>query len=270
MALSPKWEKTYDRLVKEHHNDQWQVQVLQRQLRQFRAKRNRLQEHIEHESNNMDVWMRMMATMRREVERFRKQEHRLTPKNKKQLHQILRQLPKDKFEDRVRLMEVSEKVTAKPCKNAPVEKAQMNPLTSRYTVPSQQKPCDPRLQPGVDKRLARINADLRALRRINKQTEATMSDIRALKATIQYLGRGQCTNIKITPYLVHRSVLDTKTPNPKDMKASIALNRMSRGKHHKYYTREILDIRPQYILDHVPQLKPDVFNFLQMNSKRKH
>ncbi|XP_070142377.1 uncharacterized protein [Drosophila kikkawai] len=264
MALGPKWEKAYERLAQAHYHDQQQVEILQRQLQRLREKRHCLQKNIEYESHNTEVWMQIMATMRREVERVRRQRDRLSPKNKKLLQQILRQFPKDRFEDRVRLMEVSEKLMAKPCTDASVAKAKMDLEASNRTVPSQQKPCDIKTQPKVDKLLARINADLRELQRIDKETMETMADIRILKSTIEHLKGG--TSVKITPYVVRRSFLDLKKAYPRDIKATIGITRKNR----KYITREELDIRPPYILDHVPQLTPDTFKFLQMNSKRKH
>ncbi|KAH8288461.1 hypothetical protein KR054_003143 [Drosophila jambulina] len=266
MALSPKWEKNYERLVQAHYDDQRQAQIVQRQLRRFRERRHHLQEKIENEGQKTEVWMRLMAVIRQEVERIRRQEDRLTPKNKKLLQQILRQFPRDRFENRVRLMEVSEKLLAKPCidaPDAPVGEAKKDMATSMYIVPSQQKPCDPRTQPKVDKRLAKIDADLRALRRINKETMDVMADIDVLKSTIQNLKSG--TSVKITPYVVRRSFLDLKKAYPRDIKATIAITQKRR----KYQTRKKLDIRPPYILEHVPQLQPDTFKFLQMNSKRK-
>ncbi|XP_020818467.1 uncharacterized protein LOC110191841 [Drosophila serrata] len=264
MALNPKWEKIYERLVQAHFADQRQVEILQRQLRRLREKRHLLEERIDYDTHNTEVWMRMMDTVRREVERVRRQKDRLTPKDEKLLQRILRRFPKDRFEDRVRLMEVSEKLMAKPCKDASVGKAKMNVENSMDTEPSQQKPCDPKTQPKVDKRLARINADLQELRRINEETMDTMADIGVLKSTIQHLITG--TSVKITPYVVRRSSLDLKKAYPRDKKATIVITRKKRN----YEIREKLHIRPPYILDHVPQLQPDTFKFLQINSKRKH
>jgi len=65
MAQDPKWKKAYDRLIREHYDDEKQVHLLQRQLRHFRSKRERLQNQIEEESKGMDVWMDMMDNLRR-------------------------------------------------------------------------------------------------------------------------------------------------------------------------------------------------------------
>jgi len=269
MAQEPKWKKAYDRLIREHYDDEKQVHLLQRQLRHFRSKRERLQNQIEEESKGMDVWMDMMDNLRRGLDRFQKHKHLLTPKKKKQLRRIIRQLPNDTLEERVRLMEVSEKLVPKPCKEAkaPTGKAPEEQVTARYSVPLQ-KPCDPTKQPSVDKRLSRINADLQALRRIHEQTMSVVADIRSLMATINYLERGHCSNIKITPYVEEATKDKDSQPS---MKATIKLDRLRRTKHKTHYTRELMDIRPPYILDHVPQLKPPhIFDFLEKKTKKPH
>ncbi|XP_016996714.3 uncharacterized protein [Drosophila takahashii] len=262
MPQEPKWKKAYDRLIREHYDDQRQVHLLQRQLRHFRSKRERLQQQIEEESRGMDVWMSMMANLRRGVERFQKHKHLLTPKKKKQLRRIMRQLPSDTLEQRVRLMEVSEKLVPKPCKEVTHSEAPGDQPIVRYSVPLQ-KPCDPKTRSSVDKRLSRINADLQALRRIHEKTLSVVADIRSLMATLNYLERGHCTNIKITPY-------GESANSVSPAKATIKLDRLRRTKHRTHYTREMMDIRPPYILDHVPQLKPDIFDLLDIKSKKHH
>ncbi|KAH8244019.1 hypothetical protein KR032_012192 [Drosophila birchii] len=263
MALSPKWEKNYERLVQAHHDDHRQTKILQRQLRRFMKKRQLLHKQIEHESQNTEVWMRKISNIRREMERVWRQRDHLTPTNRKLLEQILLQIPRDRLEDRVRLMEVSEKLMPKPCNDVPVGKSKTDLEKSKFTVNSQQKLCDPKTQPKVDKRLGRINADLQALRRINQETVDTMADIRVLKSIVQRLMNG--TSVKISPYVVRLSSFDLKKAYPTDIKAIIAITRKNRN----FRTLEKLDIRPPFILDHVRQLKPDTFKFLEMNSKRK-
>lgn len=81
MIQEPNWKKDYDRLVREHLNDQNQTKSLQRQIRHFRSKRVRLQNEIEAESRSMDVWVKMMENLHRGVERFQKHHHLLTPKS---------------------------------------------------------------------------------------------------------------------------------------------------------------------------------------------
>ncbi|XP_052858579.1 uncharacterized protein LOC128266239 [Drosophila gunungcola] len=263
MAQDPKWKKAYDRLVREHYEDQKQIYLLQSQLRHFRSKRKRLQREIEEESKGMDVWMDMMERLRCGMERFQKHKHLLTPKKNKQLRRMIRKLPMNTLKERVQLMELSEKLVPKPCNDGPVAKAKEVQNMPRYSVPLQ-KPCDAKTQSTVDKRLARIKADLQTLRHIHEQTMDVVGDIRAIMATTNYLQRGRCTNIKITPYV------ESKQDLSKSKKATIELDRLRRTKHKTHYTREIMDVRPPYILDHVPQLKPNIFDFLETKSRKKH
>uniref|UniRef100_A0A6P4DVM5 Uncharacterized protein LOC108037403 n=1 Tax=Drosophila rhopaloa TaxID=1041015 RepID=A0A6P4DVM5_DRORH len=263
MAQDPKWKKAYDRLVREHFDEQRQVPQLQSQLRHYGHKRERLRKEIEKESKGLNVWIDMMDRLRRGVERFKKHKHLLTPKKHKQLRRIMRKVPMNTLEERVRLMEVSENLVPKPCKDSAVTKSEEGRNVPRYSVPVE-KTCDPKTQAPMDKRLSRIKADLEALQRIHEQTMGVVSDIRAIMATINYLDRGYCTNIKITPYVESK-----KDPSP-PVKATIKLDRLRRTKHKTHYTRELMDVRPPYILDHMPQLKPNIFDFPEKKSKRLH
>ncbi|XP_017055823.1 uncharacterized protein LOC108097809 [Drosophila ficusphila] len=262
MTQEPNWKKVYDRLVRSHCNDQIQVHLLERQVRHFRLKRERLQNKIEEESRGVEAWLKVVDRVRREVERYQKHKHLLSPKKQKQLDQIMRKLPMNTLEERVRLMEVSEKLTPKPCIDASLKKAE-DQDSSKYSVPAR-KHCDPRTQSKVDKRLSRINADLQEMRDIHEQTMAVIQDIHDIMATINYLEHGQCTNIEITPY-----VATTKNSLP-SLKATIKVDRVYRSKNKKHFTRELMDVRPPYILDHVPQLKPDIFEITERKPKKQH
>ncbi|XP_017083894.1 uncharacterized protein LOC108116474 [Drosophila eugracilis] len=263
MPLEPKWYKAYERLLRKHYDDQNQVVLLQRQLRHFQSKRDRLQNQIEQESKGMDVWMNMMETLRRGVERFQKNKHLLSPQKHKQLRRIIRQIPLNTLEERVRLMEVSEKLMPKPCEEATTAITKEEKPSFKYSVPHQKR-CNPKTQASVDKRLSRIQADLQDLCGIHEKTTGVIADIRSLMATINYLDRGQCTNIKIIPY---RNMSKDREPA---MKATIKLDRLRKTKTKNHYTRELMDIRPQYILDHVPQLKLSIFDIPKSRSKKLH
>eukprot|EP00099_Drosophila_melanogaster_P022894 NP_650513.1 uncharacterized protein Dmel_CG5478 [Drosophila melanogaster] len=258
MIQEPNWKKDYDRLVREHLNDQNQTKSLQRQIRHFRSKRVRLQNEIEAESRSMDVWVKMMENLHRGVERFQKHHHLLTPKKRKQLRRIMRKLPLSSLDEQVRLMEVSERLVPKPCKETPEPPKGNERQFIKYSVPHQKKNCDPNNQSPVDKRLARIYANLKALLKIHEQTSSVIADIHSLIATINYLERGHCTKIKITP-------AEGSRPS---IKATIELDRLRKTKHGNHYTREIMDVRPPYILDHVPQLKPNIFDALGRKAKK--
>ncbi|XP_043654419.1 uncharacterized protein LOC122620833 [Drosophila teissieri] len=264
MTQEPNWKKAYDHLVREHQNDQNRVHLLQRQLRHFRSKRVRLQNELEEERQGMDVWITMMETVHRRVERFKKHKHLLSPKKHKQLRRIIGKLPMSTFEEQVRLMEVSEQLVPKPCLDIPVPPRTNGDQLTKYSVPHQRKSCDPQTLSPVDKRLARIHAILKALQGIHKQTSSVIADIHSLMATINYLERGHCTNIKITPF-----VQSAQGAKPSPIKATIELDRLRRTKHGTQYTRELMDVRPPYILDHVPQLKPNIFDGLGRKAGRK-
>ncbi|XP_039491576.1 uncharacterized protein LOC120451733 [Drosophila santomea] len=263
MTQEPNWKKAYDHLVREHQNDQNRVQLLQRQLRHFRSKRVRLQNEIEEERKGMNVWMKMMENLHRRVERFKKNKHLLSPKKHKQLRRIIGKLPMSTLEEQVRLMEVSEQLVPKPCQDIPAPSRTNRDQLTKYTVPHRRKSCDPQILSPVDKRLARINANLKALQGIHAQTSSVIADIRSLMATINYLERGHCTNIKITPF-----VDSARGSKPSSIKATIELDRLRRTKHGTQYTRELMDVRPPYILDHVPQLKPNIFDGLGTKAKK--
>ncbi|KAH8336301.1 hypothetical protein KR074_010162, partial [Drosophila pseudoananassae] len=268
-VMGSEWEKTYDRLVRENEKDGQRLQHLERQVRNFKAKRQSLQTRIEQEKKDMDVWMDMMGRLKVEIKRYKANKHKLSPKKKKQLDHILKRLPHDNLEKRVRLMEVSENILPKPCnepkkiQNIEPPKSQ-DPCDSEVTLP---KKCDPGKQSSVDRRISKINKDMRTLRKINDKTLEVMADIRALKTTINYLEQGHCTNMKITPYVDPRTALKS-TPEPPVKKAIISLDRLRRTKYRKYLTREVLDVRPSFILENVPQLMPKMYDFLdQKHSK---
>ncbi|EDV49080.1 uncharacterized protein LOC6553255 [Drosophila erecta] len=262
MTQEPNWKKAYDHLVREHLADQNRVHLLQRQLRHFRSKRLRLQNEIEEEGKGMDDWIKMMENLHRGVERFQKHKHLLSPKKKKQLRRIIRKLPMSTLEEQVRLMEVSEQLVSKPCKEIPAPPRTNGDQFTKYSVPQQKKGCDPQTLSPVDKRLARINANLKALQGIHEQTSSVIADIHSLMATINYLERGHCTNIKITPFV------ESAQGSKPSIKATIKLDRLRRTKHGTLYTRELMDVHPPYILDHVPQLKPNIFEGLRSKSKK--
>ncbi|EDV43556.1 uncharacterized protein Dana_GF16468 [Drosophila ananassae] len=265
--MTSEWEKTYHRLVRENENDEWRLELLERQVRHFKTKRQRIQNQIELEKKDMDVWVDLMEHLKLEAKRYKQEKkHQLTPKKKKQLENLLKRLPHDKFAERVRLMEVSENLLSIPCPKKkrtkkPTELPKSDPCDSDVPLP---KKCDPNLQSSVDRKIKKINNGIKTLRKINEETLGVISDIRALKATINYLERGQCTNMKITPYVDPRTALKTINPAP-EKKATIALDRLRVTKNRKYYTREILDIRPPFILENVPQLMPKMYDFLDQN-----
>lgn len=264
--MTSEWEKIYQRLVRENENDEWRLELLERQVRHFKTKRQRLQNQIELEKKDMDVWVDLMEHLKLEAKRYRQEKkHNLTPRKKKQLEHLLRRLPHDKFAERVRLMEVSENLLPIPCTKEklrtkkPIELPKSeDPCDFEVPLP---KKCDPSIQSSVDRKIKKINKGIKTLRKINDETLGVISDIRALKATINYLERGHCTNMKITPYVDPRTALKTMNP-PLEKKATIALDRLRITKDRKYYTREVLDIRPPYILENVPQLMPKMYDFL--------
>ncbi|XP_017103736.2 uncharacterized protein [Drosophila bipectinata] len=264
--MGSEWEKTYDRLVRENENDGQRLEHLERQVRNFKAKRKSLQQRIEQEKKDMDVWMDMMERLKLEVKRYKAKKHNLPPKKKKQLDHILKRLPHDNFNERVRLMEVSENLFPKPCKEpkkiAPPKS--QDPCDLEVTLP---RKCDPSKQSAVDRRIAKINKDMRTLRKINDKTLEVMADIRALKTTINYLEQGHCTNMKITPFVDPRTALKTTTETPVK-KAIISLDRLRKTKYRKYLTREVLDVRPSFILENVPQLMPKMYDFLDQNHSK--
>ncbi|XP_022221433.2 uncharacterized protein LOC111073438 [Drosophila obscura] len=235
------WKKLYFRLIREHYYEQRKVQTIRHQLRRYQTHRVRIQTDLQQEAEHLSEQMETMDYIRQELDRLERTKHRMTPKNRQRVSALQKKLPVDSLEERVKIMEISE-------------------LSRSW----------PMAQPELERRLVKINADKRAIRRINKKTMATIEDIRCLETIGKHLRKGNCTRIEIRPYVDHSNWLEpTKAAvNAEDVKATIVLDHLhkvrkgkSKGRGRRL-TREQIEVHPRSILLKLTDLMPDMYHYL--------
>ncbi|BFF89714.1 paramyosin [Drosophila madeirensis] len=235
------WKKLYFQLIREHYNDQRKVQIIRNQLRRFQAHRARMQTDFQQEAERLRKQMETMDYIRQELDRLERTKHRMTPKKRQQLSALQKKMPVDSLEERLKIMEISE--------------------LSDSWLPA---------QPAVERQLVKINADKRAIKRINDKTMVTIEDIRCLETISKFLRKGNCTRIEIRPYVNRGNWLEPTTTagNPSDVKATIVLDRLHKvGKEKgrtkgRHLTRQQLEVHPRSILLKLTDLMPDMYHYL--------
>ncbi|EDW81064.1 uncharacterized protein Dwil_GK19205 [Drosophila willistoni] len=251
--MDVKWNRTWKRLVREHFKNQVKIQRLHHELQRFQNKHNRIQRNIDNEVHDYEYKVQLLNNLRTELDNYVERNKRKLSSTKRETIKKLREiLPGDSLAKQVKQMELFA---------TKMDSTQGQETTSEARVSLAQV----KTKPAVEKRLARIEADRKALERINHRTFVAMNDIRQLQFTLRYLKRSQCNKLKVNPYIDRTNWLEvTAKPEAKNISATIALKCLQKSnKNNKnIVTKQILDVRPPFILKNIPELMPDRYHYL--------
>ncbi|XP_030572120.1 uncharacterized protein LOC115770827 [Drosophila novamexicana] len=229
------WQKNYAKLVYRQHHGQVKTTNLSHQIHRLLIKHAAIKLNIAQEGQKYAEKFETMDNMRHLLDKLlHSKKLKLSPKKKESLRKMKMQLPSSSLLNRIRLMELLVKLP-------------------KYSGSSEDLHVD-WLRYWHGKDLQRLESLEHGLDRINKKMLNVISDIHDLQSIIKYVQNSQAPKFRITPVIVRRHWLEP-TKHGSDVKATIATT----NKNH----RKLLDVRPRFILKHVPKMMPNMYSYLK-------
>ncbi|XP_064535784.1 uncharacterized protein LOC135426562 [Drosophila montana] len=233
--ITGQWQKNYKKLVHQQHNGQVKATHLSHQIHRLLIKHTDIKFNIAQEGQKYAEKIEMMDHLRYQLDKLlHSKKLKLSHKKKERLRRMKMQLPSSSLLNRIRLMELLVKLP-------------------KYFGTSAGLHVDwLRYWHGKDmQRLERLE---RGLDRINKKTLHVISDIHDLQSIIKYVKQSHSTKFRIKPVKMRMNWLEPAKLGS-DVKATIATT-------NKNY-RNIIDVRPRFILKHVPEMMPNMYSYLE-------
>ncbi|EDW66746.1 uncharacterized protein [Drosophila virilis] len=229
-----KWQKNYEKLVQQQHLGQVKATNLSHQIHRLLIRHADIKLNIAQDGQKYAEKIEAMDHLRHLVDKLlHSKKLKLTPQKKESLRKMKMQLPSSSLLNRIRLMELLVKLPKNSGSSAGLH---VDWLWYWH---------------GKD--IKRLKRQERGLDRLNKKTLHVISDIHDLQSIIKYVQKSQSSKFRIKPVIMRRHWLEP-TNHGFDVKATIATT-------NKNY-RKMLDVRPRFILQHVPKMMPNMYSYL--------